>query len=1160
MALIKYVKTFVQANHVLTSYDGPIVPPEPPDPPEENYYKLTNRGRNTITLTIHSSTRGNVFVGGEWYGFFQANQDFEVEVPGRTEILITGLSGESAITSGSENNNISLDRFDESANPEGVFKEFDGLKEVTSWNGAENYTSLADTFEGSTLTTIPSSWEGLENLTDISDAFRDTDITEIPSSYNGLDSVTDFSGAFANCSELVSGGDSGLEHMTIESNTSNMFIGDSSWEGNAQAIYDHLSTVTENRDGMFGGCVSATGYDNIPVNPWGGGNDGITGEYTLIRNIGKTTLQIKTSGYAEEEVYINGIKATSLLVRLNPGDSLKVFNMHTWYYPSYEGELPKLSIDRFGSGYYYFYLRDFSQFFTKITTWEGCYNANSVSTGRLRFVDWENLESIPNSWDGLCYKDPQGTETVTLTYAESLFRNCHKLKNIPNTWEGLKVDTLSRAFQYCTSLEEIPESWLTLDSSMIGSSFKFNNTFEGCTSLKRGGSIGFERIAQIKDVRYMFDGCINWEGTDVNAFRMTLKNNYSGSPTTNQYIYAFGNCYKADNFDQLPHIWSRTIPQDVLASNNYEEIVGGPTVDDIGTVVEIVGSSDDNDFGVFIENGEVVEALPLGHNNTTRTTLAAQETSAGYFRTIKEGEILRLYSTSGDLYILTNGGYRLDSDHPAGELSVTKFNPARGRTIKERAPKLFTCYNYSPYSIYRLGPLEDYITVRIKSWTGTNTLLNMGGFFHEIRIIEIPNSWNNFGAKIMEGIFGGCKELTTIPNSWAGLENVYDISEAFQDTSITAIPDSWEGLDSVTNSYVSEYGDWLDGMNYAFVGTKITYIPELNTSNKFLNFYSTFSKIDTLTEVSWTFEHADDVFHYMPNFSGCRNLKRFSISANEGTAYIYCYQAAFQGCNNLETVNFSDSIRIDSSGRYCGQVFQACRSLTNAYSLYRDKGFNGNLAFEGCISDPNYSLLPSNTRGQDEYGYKFKYTFYNVDSNFNPNTDIFGYYGYWAHESGNTWSIYVKSVESARTNYGIILIEDRPLPDGITYRIEEINVYGNFGTSDYMVAREYCSLESVSETACQTIGQLFKSQVKFYECESLRILPIIRYTQFSQTDIDLLYGYCPNVESNIIAAYEYLSSLPSITNHKRTFYDCGTNTESGAAELAQIPDDWKRAY
>lgn len=29
------------------------------------------------------------------------------------------------------------------------------------------------------------------------------------------------------------------------------------------------------------------------------------------------------------------------------------------------------------------------------------------------------------------------------------------------------------------------------------------------------------------------------------------------------------------------------------------------------------------------------------------------------------------------------------------------------------------------------------------------------------------------------------------------------------------------------------------------------------------------------------------------------------------------------------------------------------------------------------------------------------------------------------------------------------------------------------------------------------------------------------------------------------------------SEHREVFYNCGSNTQTGAAELAQIPDDWK---
>ena len=50
----------------------------------------------------------------------------------------------------------------------------------------------------------------------------------------------------------------------------------------------------------------------------------------------------------------------------------------------------------------------------------------------------------------------------------------------------------------------------------------------------------------------------------------------------------------------------------------------------------------------------------------------------------------------------------------------------------------------------------------------------------------------------------------------------------------------------------------------------------------------------------------------------------------------------------------------------------------------------------------------------------------------------------------------------------------------------------------------------------------------------------------------------PNVVSGALALYKQMSSqyMP-LRNHNDTFGGCGINTQTGSAELAQIPADWK---
>jgi hypothetical protein len=57
--------------------------------------------------------------------------------------------------------------------------------------------------------------------------------------------------------------------------------------------------------------------------------------------------------------------------------------------------------------------------------------------------------------------------------------------------------------------------------------------------------------------------------------------------------------------------------------------------------------------------------------------------------------------------------------------------------------------------------------------------------------------------------------------------------------------------------------------------------------------------------------------------------------------------------------------------------------------------------------------------------------------------------------------------------------------------------------------------------------------------------------------MDHMFYRCTKVESGALALYQQASAQAIVPSHDRTFYQCGSNTVTGAAELAQIPSDWK---
>ena len=101
----------------------------------------------------------------------------------------------------------------------------------------------------------------------------------------------------------------------------------------------------------------------------------------------------------------------------------------------------------------------------------------------------------------------------------------------------------------------------------------------------------------------------------------------------------------------------------------------------------------------------------------------------------------------------------------------------------------------------------------------------------------------------------------------------------------------------------------------------------------------------------------------------------------------------------------------------------------------------------------------------------------------------------------------------------------------------------------------------------------------FHSCYSLTSVPL--FDTSSVTDMGYMLAYCYNltsvplfntssatgmydmflncykVESGALALYQQASTQPTVPTHYGAFKDCGRDTVTGAAELAQIPSDWK---
>jgi len=78
----------------------------------------------------------------------------------------------------------------------------------------------------------------------------------------------------------------------------------------------------------------------------------------------------------------------------------------------------------------------------------------------------------------------------------------------------------------------------------------------------------------------------------------------------------------------------------------------------------------------------------------------------------------------------------------------------------------------------------------------------------------------------------------------------------------------------------------------------------------------------------------------------------------------------------------------------------------------------------------------------------------------------------------------------------------------------------------------------------------------FTGCTSLTSVPLFDLSNV--TNMNSMFAGCYNVQTGALALYQQVSTQATPpANHTGAFRNCGRDTTTGAAELAQIPSDWK---
>lgn len=148
------------------------------------------------------------------------------------------------------------------------------------------------------------------------------------------------------------------------------------------------------------------------------------------------------------------------------------------------------------------------------------------------------------------------------------------------------------------------------------------------------------------------------------------------------------------------------------------------------------------------------------------------------------------------------------------------------------------------------------------------------------------------------------------------------------------------------------------------------------------------------------------------------------------------------------------------------------------------------------------------------------------------------------------------SSQSLLTSIGNINAPDVTTCDSMCYGDSALVSVGTINTPLNTNANQmFRSCTSLTEMPDVNTASVTNATSMFDYCPELKSIRLIDTS--SMTSVPAMFRYCFKVESGALALYQQMSTQttpPSTTS--ACFTDCGSNTVTGAAELAQIPSTW----
>lgn len=148
---------------------------------------------------------------------------------------------------------------------------------------------------------------------------------------------------------------------------------------------------------------------------------------------------------------------------------------------------------------------------------------------------------------------------------------------------------------------------------------------------------------------------------------------------------------------------------------------------------------------------------------------------------------------------------------------------------------------------------------------------------------------------------------------------------------------------------------------------------------------------------------------------------------------------------------------------------------------------------------------------------------------------------------------------------GCILLEAVPLfntsnvttMSGLFRHCETLTTVPLFDTSNVTtMGNMFAMCYSLTSVPLFDTSNVTSMYYMFQSCVKLTYIPLFNTSKV--TNMNHTFVNCNNVQTGALDLYRQASTQTSVpSQHQMAFNNCGNNTTTGAAELAQIPSDWK---